>query len=482
MMSLDPSPLKKIRRLSQALMISGALNIGVLGFLAYWVMRERPPTPYCELKPIEGSRQISLTDEKGIAEVITHLFKLPYWELISRLEHHSVIENGYAERDLALACLVTFHDFDLLRALPRQAQPQQKREFVWKLHPSEPPLILTVYPNLTQQQYDQIIHFAKTEQWPMTSKGLFKLLKTQKKDSLMDTSLAEAFFLTPEFWTVEILFNRLETSLSKQNILDILVESDWEEFKKFVEQQRQKHDLSDARRHKFLLDYIQLGSSSAASFLVKTDFDFAIKKLTDAQVILLLQLLKNKTETNVRFAKEMLRSPRSANVWKYAAAALYAYEGEAPISWNYEIALARFLPDQLPLQKKEPQTKSQDISVVSKLVETVSPLKALTKENVSEKKNKKTVASTPKTTLKNATKPSNSLITTMVTKDAPKKGTLLFSSSQPSPYLKQRLYTVQDGDSLWKIAKQFSVEVDVLRTHNQLSSDAIRPGTVLKIP
>ncbi|MGK5594166.1 MAG: LysM peptidoglycan-binding domain-containing protein [Parachlamydiaceae bacterium] len=48
--------------------------------------------------------------------------------------------------------------------------------------------------------------------------------------------------------------------------------------------------------------------------------------------------------------------------------------------------------------------------------------------------------------------------------------------------VREKTYFVRDGDSLWKIAKKHHVDVEKLKRHNQLSSDFLKPGTVLKIP
>lgn len=47
---------------------------------------------------------------------------------------------------------------------------------------------------------------------------------------------------------------------------------------------------------------------------------------------------------------------------------------------------------------------------------------------------------------------------------------------------KTRSYTVQDGDSLWKIAKRHKISTEALRKHNKLTKDLLRPGMVLQIP
>lgn len=43
-------------------------------------------------------------------------------------------------------------------------------------------------------------------------------------------------------------------------------------------------------------------------------------------------------------------------------------------------------------------------------------------------------------------------------------------------------YTVQSGDSLWSIAKKFNTTVDAIKSLNNLTSNSLRVGDVLKIP
>lgn len=432
--------LKKIRRLSQALFVSGILNIGVLALFSYWVVYERPPTPYFELKPATSAQQQRpLADNRGASEVIRGLKGLTFGQLVSKLNSSVLVENGYTERDLALASLVGFQYFDLERALPEQ---KQTRQLSFKGRNGEEK-VLTVYPGLTDQQYNVISRFAKTEQWPLTAEGLFLLLQKQKKTQNIDPSLAEAFILTPEFSTLELLFSRNGTGVRKQRLLEIMLEGNWASLRQFVDQQRQLNDLSAARRQKFLLDYIKLGSETAAYLLLETELEFATKKLDDAQVIAILQLLSAKTVESERFAISMLTSPRSTSVLQQASLRLYEYAGESiPKDWNYESSLSRFAPDKLP---PAPPV------VVPKPVVVAKP-----------------VAKGPVIAQAAPQKPS------------PQKPATAKPNKKPAEAC--RLYIVQEGDSLWKISRRFGVDMEVLKKKNRLQSNSIKPGTVLKIP
>jgi LysM repeat protein len=440
---------KKIHQLSIALVASGMINIFVLSFLIYWTLSERPPTPYCELKPATiEQQQIPLADQRGCAEVLQQLSQLSFSQLIRSLSHTQLIENGYAERDLALACLVAYHHFDIDRALPKNLQPEQKRYLAWKGKNKSTPSTLVVYPDLSEKQYEIILQFAKTEHWPLTSEGLFLVLQEMKKNNQQDATLEENFLLTPEFWAIELLFNRSEQSVSKQEILALLVEGTWPLIKRFYEQQKNSHDTSLARRQKFLLDYLKENAKTAAVLLLQSDWDFAVKKIDDEQAVAILHLMPQSFALSNRFAKEMLASPRGTAVWQKASQWLFDQVGEfAPKDWNYEAALARFISE-------KPK---------------VELIPSLIKSNEKEK---------PKVGLplpKMISTAKNSSFTLEKNKSVVKK-------EEQIKKKKPQLYVVQQGDSLWKIARRYEINVQELKVANGLQTDHLKPGIVLTIP
>lgn len=459
----DPSLfVKRIRYLSQALIISGSMNILILTLFVYWALTEHSPTPYCELKPAETEQQQApLADYRGNSEILSHLSTSSFSHLVNLLKDTQPIENGLTQRDLSLTSLVSFHFLDLVRAL--KGQPAEERQFAWKLPNSQAPIILTLYPNLTNSQFESIIEFTKTEQWPFTPKGLFLLLQKNRKEKKEERSLEQAFMHAPEFWTVELLFKRSSLKIPQEEILNILLEGNWDMLDQFVKQQKKNHDQSAARRQKFLLDYIVALSPSAAKLMLRTDWDLSVKKLDNTQVITTLQLLPKESKEGKVFAKEMLKSPRSLNVWKEASKWLYSEAGEQfPDQWDYQKALTRFTSDPLELrQKKIQNTKTVEMKNLPlrhdpNNIKDGAPSKNETPISLKQNNSKKIVQ--------------NKKSFPFIHQKLPKK------SSAPI------FYVVQDGDSLWKISKKFQVNVAQLKDLNGMQSDRIKPGMILRVP
>lgn len=443
---MNNKQIDKTHRLTQALLFSGAFNIVLLAVFFYWLVREMPPRPYCELKPAEQQEeQIPLAINHANADVIRSFRRMPLEQLVAKLNDTQLVENGYTQRDLALAALISFHYFDISRALLGEAQPKQQRMMPYAKNREGALLDVVVYPGLSEQQYQAIIKYAQTERWPLTSQGMFLTLR--KQHGQYDPTLADAFSLTPEFLAVEMLFNRSEKNVEKKDLLTVLCQGDWKLISSFVEQQRLVQDLSPARRQRFLIDFIDSESRAAAYLMLKTDGAFALRKLDDEHVNALLKLLVEKTPEAEQFSLALLTSPRSDSVLQNAAVKLFEFAGEPiPSKEIQQSAIARFVqPPAVKPTPKAVKAKAPTIAGPKKSSKTSSAIVAVKKEQ-------KTIA--------------------------PKK---IITASKPSAR-RPRMYVVTEGDSLWKIAKRFDVEIEVLRKSNRLKSDSLKPGTALFIP
>jgi hypothetical protein len=314
------------------------------------------------------------------------------------LTNRDLVEEGYTKRDLAIAALVSYHHFNIEKAL--SARPSQVRTLTLADRQT-----IDVFPGLSEDQFEAIIRFAYQEKWPLTARGLFALLQTQKAPR--DESLEQAFLMTPEFYALRVLFQKTDAPVDPQILLSLVSEGSWELLDKFAKEQSQVLEFSAEKRRALLLNYLALRSPTAAQILLHTDFSFALKKLEDKSILDLLALLKRQTEEGTKFCLELLRSPRSDAIWQASSMTLYAYAGEMPTA---------------PIDPKEVLARfSREIPV-----------------------------------------------------PAPKL--------EPTAAIPSRFHVVKDGESLWKISRQYKVKVDEIVKLNQLEKDSLFPGMTLKLP
>lgn len=381
----------KFRILTIALIFSVALNIALcLAFVLSALGKGEGLLPAAKLAE-EGSC-ISSTN----CQILDEMLKLSLPELLVCLTDLDPVEEGYLRRDLALSALVATHHFHLEKAL--SSAPLQKR--VVFLSPQRS---VCLYPDLTEEQYEAIIRFGYQETWPLTAKGLFLKLAARPK-GLAEKSLAEAFFATSEFHSLQILFQKTNCPQSSDILLNLVLEGPWDTLQDFVDGQAQVLDLSVEKRRSVLLSYLMFRSPAAAKLLLESDFSFASLKLTDEAVLFLLDLLQEQTEDVRRYCVALLRSLRKDAVLLAAHDKLYAIAGEIPPSpFNVNTALARF----------------------------------------------DSMAAPP-------------------------------AAPEPAPRFLE--HTVQEGESLWKISRQYKVKVEDLIQYNGLEQDRLLPGMVLRIP
>lgn len=397
-------------------MLSGAVNILLAAYLLFPYIKDNPAIPaIVPVMPNEAvtSARPNLTNKQVLGSFKERSFD----QLLHKLTDPTLVENGYTVRDLALGYLAGNYYFDVNRAIGSQSL-EQRRQLVLDKDKK-----IDLFPGMTDLHFLSIKKFAQVERWPFTAEGLFYLLKKNRQNS----SLADAFFLTNEFINIELLFSYNKIEIPKKRILEILLDGGWAAVQEYLAERKKSQDTSQNRLREWLLGYVRKGSKTAAYVLIEKDFQFALLKLDNNDVIKVLSLLTDHTVEAKQFALAALTSPRNDAVWQLAAVRLYEYEGEeAPKKFLHHAALSRFVP-------------RQEIQANEGIVE----------ENASE---------LPKA-------PAMAII--------PKK--------QPAQQ-RYKIYVVQEGDSLWKISKRFKVDIEVIKKHNKIEGDLLKPGAHIKLP
>jgi hypothetical protein len=402
---------KIVKKLTINLIISIFINITCLVSLLYIGLKEKEMHVHFDQKPITKKGKGDLSNSKCLQAYSDLSFR----ELVLLLSNKQSVEDGYAKRDLALACLTSFHYFHLEKAL--SAQQLSKRTFLFSKKGQQCEICL--FPGLNDYHFESIIHYAYTEKWPLTSQGLHSLMHKWKKPR--DASLEQAFLLTTEFHLIRNLMNQENSLLEDSLLLDLISELPWEFIETFTKSQMEKQEITQARRSHFLLEALSLGSTLSGQILLQTDFLYVVKKLDDRWLAYLLSKLEIKTDDVEQLCFELLKSSRSDDIWKAAAKKLYQFAGEQmPEPYDHQKALRRFvLSDELPDKWQKKQNHPND--------------------NLS-------------------------------------------SVIWPVEKAKVSVYVVKTGDSLWKIARRYKVDLDELVKLNHLESFRIYPGREILIP
>ncbi len=344
--SLQPQWEKKSRFLTQLLIWSGALNIGLFSSLVYLVLKSRPETVSFELKPVTTAAVKQLSNQ----EILRHFSMLSWAELVTQLENRDLVEEGYKKRDLALASLVAFHGFDIDRAL--QGTFVQKRGIALTRREGPEEINLILYPGLTEDQYGAIRRFIQTEKFPFTAMGLFYEL--QHTPAPRDSALLEAFYLTPEFNAVATLCQRTGVQLPKEFLIEMISQGDWKTLTQFTTEQKEGMDLTPDRLKRLLLSYVQCRSLFAAKVLLQWDREFILKRLDDRDLMAFLDLFNDPSPALKELLKELITSSRSDTVLRKAAEHLYLFAGvPVPQPYDHRVTLATFAGIALPVTLTE---------------------------------------------------------------------------------------------------------------------------------
>lgn len=304
-------PLGQVRWLTLLLICSGSLNILVVATLLYThLFSSRPAQLTYSWRPAAAKEQVALPSN---VELVRELKTASRYQLIQKLLSRKPVENGFAERDLALGCLIALHHFDLQRAL--RGEPKEVRSLTLPEGVSLP-----LYPALTPGEWCTLSNFALQEEWPLTPEGLFAELHKIQGD--LPASLETALTLTPHFRAVEILLSRATPPATRAQIVTLLRQGEWSTLNRFTEEQRSSQELSDERRRHLLTTLFNSGSQLAGRLLLRSDGPYILHRWSDGEVVDLLQKLGEPSAEGHAFAFELLKTPRSSAVLKAAAALL----------------------------------------------------------------------------------------------------------------------------------------------------------------
>ncbi|HXF29604.1 MAG TPA: hypothetical protein VN457_07110, partial [Chlamydiales bacterium] len=307
-----PSP--RTRRLKQALIVSLLANVA-FSLLSYVEWNE---VGYLMLEKFQFApkKEAAVSAEApfiampaSLEEAITAFNDKSANEMIELLYDDTIVLDGYRRRDLALSLLTSLHHFHLAKALPGLTAVKEERRVTMN------GLQLTLYPQLTNEQFVLITRFAANERYPFTAEGLFAKLK----EVPFDEGLKAAFAASREFVLLETLF---KNEVSQNDLLQLVSSCDWATFSSFVEGQQKTFDRSTEKKRAFLLQAVNHSAKPAACILYTLDRNFVVHTLDDTQCLIVLTLLDTKPELSKEYALALLESERSSKVWKLAAATL----------------------------------------------------------------------------------------------------------------------------------------------------------------
>jgi len=320
--SFEGSISKRSRPLVHALIISVALNLGLLATFITFIIKEKKIETLIQTKAPSKTvgKRASLSHSN--AAVLEEYEKLSFAKLIQELDNEELVEQGYRKRDLALACLVAYHHFDLQRSLP--GMEFQKRAFSY----SNGEKIIELFPGLDQERFQVIHYFARAEVWPLTSEGLYEEMKHRREN--VPRSLREAFFLSKEFFTIERAFSRLPFVFTRETLLSLLLEGNWALVKRAAAETvaHPAGEIPDIGA--FLAGFEN--SKLAAYLLVALDPDHPYLQFSNEKLESFIELLDQRTVESELFLNRLASSARSDHLREMAAQRIQSWGSQVTVS------------------------------------------------------------------------------------------------------------------------------------------------------
>lgn len=296
---------RKTKWLTQALILSGALNLGLIATFIYFAVRSQPSYEPISAFPEESVRHFKEKFSQTNAEILSKFFTCSFPELLAQLQNRAQIEEGYAIRDLALSCLVSFHYFDLEKAL--SGYQVQKRYVKFVNQDGGEKIGITLFPGLSDNHFRALLLFAQREKWPFSSQGLFYEMKNHQE--LITSSLRDAFYLTSEYQSIFTLLNRTDMLSEKETVLKMLLEGPWDLVEEVCGNLITGQNFTAELTRECLVKFFDQGSSIAATLLVEKEKEYALKYLTDTQLSSLVELYTgDQKESLARALKKSVRS------------------------------------------------------------------------------------------------------------------------------------------------------------------------------
>lgn len=450
--------------------MSGLLNIFLIFCFILWVKETASP-PINELKLTKRSTPHKpYLAEKSARDVLLNLSNKSIQEIAPDLNDKTLVENGFSVRDFALGTLASLHQFDIERAFSSVGRPRQRRKITYT-EPQGKKREIVIFSDAQDKHFEAAYSLIRSEKWPITSMGMYLRLLNTKDDA--DPTLIYAFQFTKDFKTVELSIAKSGLHISSDQLLALILEGPFELIKT-LDPTLQSEDLKEARRE-FLLAYIDSGSETASSLLLKSDFEYAVKKIDDRQALKVLNTLTNETPHGRQYALALLLSPRGDSVWEASAKKLYELADEnEPHPLTRKIALERFAP--VLAQKKEPEPA--EVPKEHPLTEEPKP------KPVPIAKKTETPLKKPQEQTKTSVKPKEAAPSPKPLVALPKKPVPQKKIAEAPPPKKKgkRAYIVQEGDTLWKVSKRFGVEAKEIREMNGLQSNYLKPGSLIRLP
>lgn len=154
--------------LTQALLISGALNMVFLALFYFLVVQEGPL--YLNFHQVKAASLEAKESDTLISKSYSELHALSMEELVAQLDNETPLDDGFKTRDIALALLIEKHHFDFKRAILGMEEPKAMRSF--KVAANDTVAHLSLYSDLTPTHFKAVNEFAKQEKFPFTSEGM----------------------------------------------------------------------------------------------------------------------------------------------------------------------------------------------------------------------------------------------------------------------------------------------------------------------